>query len=326
MRVLVVETRRVGGAMALTRQQAYKALADKIRQRHGLPTGRVTPIAESVLKSYESSSERAYQQFAKSYADVVMKHGGHPDYDYLAELDRVGDTEEGTIATIFLDLRNFSKYCCFLSPGDVYKAKSATIEAVISVCRLYGGHLHEIPGDGVLFFFGGKYADDIEAATLAVQAACDAMWFLENEIIPEYNDSERYPDIYPKMGLDYGEALWGAYGADGFYEVKATSFYVDIASKMMGQCTARQTAIGDRVKEFLEVDEDYLESGKPYHRQLTVEGEKKEINYRTWLFDWRRYRKDNMPDDDADLSRLGMSGPMPQVKSSRSRLRDAPLA
>jgi adenylate cyclase len=312
--------------MALTKQQAYEALASKIRSNVGLRTEPFTPLAEAIVEKYRESSQWPYRRFAETYSDLKVRHGGHPDYDDLAEPDRVGETEEGTIATFFLDLRNFTKYCCFLPPIDVYQAKSATIEAAISVCRLYGGHLHEIPGDGVLFFFGGKDQDDTDSATRAVSAACDAMWFLEEEIIPEYNDDEKYPAIYPKMGLDYGDVLWGAYGADGFYEVKATSFHVDIASKMMSQCKAREMAIGDSVKEFLEVDEDYLETGKPYRRRLTVDGEEKEINYKTWLFDWRQYRSDNMPDDEADLSRLTMTGPLPQVKGSRSRLRDAPLA
>lgn len=312
--------------MSLTKQQAYEALASKIRSRVGFTTEQLKSLEDRTVERYLESKEWPYERLAKALRESPVTRGGHPDYNHLAEPESVGQTEEGVITTFFLDLRNFSKYCRLLSPQAVYKAKSATIEAIISVCYMYGGHLHEIPGDGVLFFFGGKNCDAVEYAGRAISAACDAIWFLEEEIIPEYNDDDNYPDIYPKMGLDHGEVLWGAYGADGYYEVKATSFYVDIASKMMRQCNARQIAMGDSFKEFLQISEDYLESGEPYHRQLTVEGEKREIDYKTWIFSWRNFRSNEMPDDSSNLSRMGTLGKLPGTTPSRSKLRDAPLA
>lgn len=312
--------------MSLTKQQAYEALARKVRSRVGFATDQLQSLDDQTVELYLGSSEWSYKRLAEVLKESQVSHGGHPDYDYLAEPGAVGETEKGSITTFFLDLRNFSKYCLFLSPQDVYEAKAATIEAVISVSYIYGGYLHEIPGDGVLFFFGGKNRDQVECASQAISAACDAMRLLEEKVIPEYNNDDKYPDIYPKMGLNYGEALWGAYGADGCYEVKATSFYVDIASKMMRQCKAREIAMGDSFKEFLEIDEDYLESGEPYDRQLTVDDETKEIHYKTWILDWYKFWSDKMPDDSSNLSQMGMVGESRQVKTSKTKLRDAPLA
>jgi class 3 adenylate cyclase len=208
---------------------------------------------------------------------------------------------------------------------NVYQAKAVVIAAVIDVCRMYGGHLHDIPGDGVLFFFGGKEQESLDAAMRAVQAACDGMVFLESDIIHEFNSEESYPDIYPKMGIDYGTVLWGAYGCDHCYETKATGFNVDIASKMMRQCNAKDIAIGDDLRTFLELPEDYLTRGWKYDRSLTIGGEERTVSYQTWLLDWRSFGRQEM-NTNSGLEQLGALGPIPRVVTSKSKLGDAPLA
>lgn len=312
--------------MALTKRAALKALGQKIRQRHGFRIDGSLLLGEEQIEQFIKSAEAPYKRFAEAYKGIEFRPGGHPDYDYLIEPENIGDTKEGVITTLFLDLKNFTKYCRLLSRENVYKAKAVVIAAVINVCWMYGGHLHEIPGDGVLFFFGHKNQEPLDAALQALQAACDAMAFLEEDIVPEYNDEDIYPDIYPKMGIDYGSVLWGAYGCDPYYEVKATAFNVDIASKMMCQCNSKQIAIGNDLKEFVNVDEEkYLAPGWKYERSLTVQGEKSTVCYQTWIFSWRIFRREEM-DEDLDLSNLGIVGPTPIVSRSKSKLGNAPLA
>lgn len=311
--------------MALTKREALRALGQRIRQRHGFGFDESAFLANERVKEFAESEEAPYQRFAQAYTGAKFTPGGHPDYDYLAERGNAGNTQEGQTTTLFLDLKNFTKYCCFLSREVVYKAKSAVIAGAIDVCRIYGGHLHEIPGDGVLFFYGRKDEETIDGTLQALQAACDAMAFLEEEIIPEY-DEDTYPDLYPKMGLDFGTALWGPFGSEPFYEVKATGFNVDIASKMMHQCNSKEIAVGEDLKVFAGLDEKkYLEQGWKYERELTVEGEKKSVQYQTWKFDWRRFRDEEM-DGDVDVSKLGLLGAAPTVIKSKSKLGDAPLA
>ncbi len=311
--------------MAITKTSAFKSLAQEIRRKYGLSYNSSLLLNEREIGDISKSADAAYQHFAQAYRGEEYRPGGHPDYNYLAEADNIGKTEEGQISAFYMDLKNFTKYCMLLSRSDVYKAKSAAIEAVISVCRIYGGHLHEVPGDGVLVFFGGKNADSTDVALHSLQAACDSMAFLEGDVIPEY-ENERYPDIYPKMGIDHGVSLWGAYGCNPHYEVKATSFYVDIASKMMGCCDSKEIAIGDSIKAFLDIDEaKYLKNEWTYSRELTVGGQKRSIEYKTWKLDWRKFRREMMRSDE-DLSMLGVVGPLPANIISKTKLGDAPLA
>jgi class 3 adenylate cyclase len=313
--------------MGLTKKEALHAIAAQARKRAKLDFDERAIPSKSLLDEYLQSPESPYKRFAEFMEALPFKRGGHPDYDYLAELPNVGQTEEGKITTLFMDLKNFTKYCCFLSREKVYQAKYASIESVIGVCRLHGGHLHEIPGDGVMFFFGGRQADDLTAARRALNAATDAMDLLEREVIVEYNDKEQYPSIHPKIGVDHGTALWGAYGAPPLFETKATAFNVDIAHKMMAERASQELAIGDDLKSLLEIDEKkYLEKGWAYCRQLTVSGQKKEVSYQTWVLNWRQYLQDR-DDEGKDLARLGtVTFTSPMVITSKTRLGDAPLA
>ena len=312
--------------MSITKKQALRAIAAQARKHAGLGFDPSALPRESEIREYLKSSERSYRQFAEFIQAVGPKSGGHPDYDHLAQPELIGTTVEGKITTLFMDLKNFTKYCCFLSREKVYQAKYASIEATIGVCRLHGGHLHDITGDGVMFFFGGVSANEFESAESALTAAADAMLLLEEEVIVEYNNKNQFPNIQPKIGIDFGQALWGAYGAAPNFEVKATSFNVDIANKMMSQRNSQEVAIGDDLMKHLDIDADeYLEPGWTYERQLTVDGVEKTISYKTWVFDWRRQLKDRA-DSDRDLSRLGIVGAPIVVTGSRTTLGDAPLA
>jgi class 3 adenylate cyclase len=312
--------------MGITKKEALHAIAAQARKRARLDYDKAALLPDYLVRDYLKSQDPTYKRFADFYEARDAKRGGHPDYDFLAQPDNVGNTVEGRITTLFMDLKNFTKYCCFLSPTDVYQAKFASIESTIGVCSLHGGHLHDITGDGVMFFFGGAACNDLDCARHALDAAADAMELLETVVISQYNNRDKYPNIHPKIGVDYGTALWGAYGAPPVFEAKATGFNVDVANKMMGERNSQEVAIGDNLREFLDVkEEEYLEPGWVYKKQMKVEGEEKEISYKTWVFDWRQHLRDRA-DDDRDLARLGTIKSSVVVTGSRTRLGDAPLA
>ena len=51
------------------------------------------------------------------------------------------------------------------------------------------------------------------------------------------------------------------------------------------------------IKEKLEIDEKYLRAGTPYSKQLTVENQEHKISYKTWFFDWKAFRSNEMGKD-----------------------------
>jgi class 3 adenylate cyclase len=312
--------------MGITKKQALRAIAAQARNHAGLSFDRGALLTDRTVEEYLRSPEVVYKRFGEFYKSLPFKRGGHPDYNHLASMESLGQTAEGNITTLFMDLKNFTKYCCFLSRNAVYQAKYASIEATIGVCRLHGGHLHDIPGDGVMFFFGGPQTNDLESARHALDAAADAMELLEEVVIAEYNDKSQYPNIHPKIGVDFGAALWGAVGAPPDFEVKATGFNVDIANKMMSRRNSQEVAVGDGLKDLLGIkEEEYLETGWVYERQMTVKGKVEKFSYNTWVFDWRKHLRER-GDADSDLARLGGLKSAAAASGSKTRLGDAPLA
>ena len=310
--------------MNIKKIDAYEKLGNQIRKKYGMEYDATKLYSNSEFAIIKESTNEFMHKYASAYSGEERTKGGHPNYDYLAEQSNIGLSESGSITAFYFDLKNFTKYFRLLDNKEkVYKAKAASIEAVASICYMYGGHLHEIPGDGVLFYFGGKYCDHSIEAQKALFALCDSMVILEKYIIPQYN-SDDYPDIYPKMGLDFGEVLWGAYGSNPNYEVKATSFNVDIASKMLSYCNSKESALGDDFKKHLEIEEIYLtKNDKSYRKQLKVKGVEKIIDYPIWKFNWREYYNKEMSDN-TEISNL--SNPKFKSTQSRSILKDAPLA
>lgn len=313
--------------MSITKKDALRAIAAQARKRVGLDYKSSALLSNEQVEGYLKSSDPTYRRFADFYLNNLNRRGGHPDYDHLALPNLAGKTEEGAITTLFMDLKNFTKYCCFLSPQAVYRAKSASIETAIGVCRIYGGYLHEIPGDGVMFFFGGKNKDDVDFAKKAIDAAADTMDTLEKEVMIEYNSSDQYPNIHPKIGVDYGNATWGAYGAQPIFEVKATSFNVDIAHKMMNERLSQEVAIGNDISDFLKIKkEKYLSTGWCYEKQLTVEGKTQQISYQTHIFDWQQWLQDKSNENE-DLSLIGtLKAPAIVTKSATRLSSSTPLA
>ena len=106
--------------MSLTKKDALRAIAAQARQRVGLDIKSGDLLNKEQVEEYLKSSDPAYRRFADFYLNNLTRRGGHPDYDHLALPNLAGKTEEGTITTLFMDLKNFTKYCCFLSPKDVY--------------------------------------------------------------------------------------------------------------------------------------------------------------------------------------------------------------
>ncbi len=306
----------------LTKKAILASIGNLARKKYGMSYNDELIVSESLIQPLLESSESNLRKFASITLGRSASYGGHPDYNHLAK--SVGQTAIGSTTALFFDLKNFTKYAKVLDLKKVYEAKAVSIEAVINVCYLYGGHLHEIPGDGVLMFFGGENCDAQLQCYYALYAAADSMNLLEEIVIPEYNSEEEYPDIYPKMGIDFGESLWGAYGASPNYEVKATSFYVDIASKMMNGCGSRSILVGDNLKTTLDIEDYFSKAGWEYHKQMTVNGKTVNIDYNAWEFDWKKFRSKIMKED-TELTNL-LDFPQTSPIRSRTILQDAPLA
>lgn len=218
-------------------------------------------------------------------SSVKRSLGGHPDFNHLS-----GDiTADSTITTMFADLRNFTRYGLFFTPKQIRFIKKAVISSFIYIVHAFDGHVHNIPGDGLMVYFGGKNEDDEESALNAIIAGSSLLYALESYINPlliqEYEFEER---LHMRVGIEFGNVIWGQYGIRSVEEVKATGFSVDFAAKIQQQADTDALRIGESIREKIEFSDDFFSNTRVYSKQL----KRVQKSVRHYDFDWRRALKE----------------------------------
>ena len=122
-------------------------------------------------------------------------------------------------------------------------------------------HVHRIMGDAVLAYFGGPGQKAEQGAIDALNCASVLRYFVENSVVPRLNE-EGFDEAFGiRIGIDYGpkeKVLWSSYGYPGMNEVTATSFHVDVASKLQHAAGKNQIMLGQSIIEFLDLPEELL--------------------------------------------------------------------
>jgi adenylate cyclase len=185
--------------------------------------------------------------------------GDHPDFRHL----------KGThnriycpITTLFMDLEGSTRLNLIYSLEDVQRVKNAFIRAAIEIIKSFDGHVHRIMGDAVMAFFGGMEVSSECASVDAINCAAVLQLFAEQVVRIDLGDEGLADPFGIRIGIDYGseeKVLWSSYGYPGMDEVTATSFHVDIASKLQHSAGRNQVMIGQSLKEILDFPDDLLD-------------------------------------------------------------------
>jgi class 3 adenylate cyclase len=225
--------------------------------------------------------------------------GDHPDFEFLR-----GTTLEEfcPVTTLFMDLEASTRLGILYPLSDVAKIKNAFICMAIEVVKSFDGHVHRIMGDAVMAYFGGRTGKPGAAAIDAINCAALLQLLVRVSVLPHL-DKQGYGDSFGiRIGLDHGprdNVLWRSYGYPGMEEITATSFFVDVASKLQHAAGRHQVMIGDSLKGFLDFPDELLsvktvvergeEVRQPYLLPNITDAEGRPINYRQHLLSWERY-------------------------------------
>lgn len=225
--------------------------------------------------------------------------GHHPDFEHLKGTK---NQEHCPIVTLFMDIESSTRLGILYSPEDVHRIKNAFICIAIELVKSFDGHVHRIMGDSVMAFFGGKSAKTENAVTDALNCASIIQFLVEKIIIPKL-DSEGYKDAFGiRIGIDYGSkenVLWSSYGFPGIEEVTATSFHVDVASKLQHFAGRNQIMLGQSLMQHIDFPDMFLATQtstnngqtKPeyYVQPNHTDRNGKPINYLQKIFLWEDY-------------------------------------
>jgi adenylate cyclase len=220
--------------------------------------------------------------------------GDHPDFLHLKGTD---DRVFCPITTMFMDIEGSTRLGLLYPIEDVFRIKNAFIRAAIEVIATFDGHVHRIMGDAVMAYFGGKNMRPEAAVVDGLNCAALLRALAERVVVPKLAELGFDHAFGIRIGLDFGPedaVLWSSYGYPRSDEVTATSFFVDVASKLQHAAGRNQIMVGDSLKGFLDLHDDFLavrnvvqRNGileRPYVTPNHTGPDGQPINYRQYVF------------------------------------------
>jgi hypothetical protein len=204
-----------------------------------------------------------------------------------------------------MDIEASTRLNLLYSPQDVFLIKNAFISCAIALISAFDGHVHRIMGDAVMAYFGGKETTAEDDVINSLNCASLLMYFADNVVRKQLKEIYGYEDPFGiRIGIDYGpkdKVMWASYGFPGSSEVTATSFYVDVASKLQHSAPRNQIMLGQSLRDYVDFPEcllsikTYTEAGETYKDPFLTpnltDRDGNAINYRKYLLNWREYLK-----------------------------------
>ena len=249
---------------------------------HGLDA---LPIDQGLLRSFEAFYEQPFSvahrpiKFSKSasfsenavahaaadagelsIAGAFGKHpnpvpsiGDHPDFLHLKGTD---DVCYCPITTMFMDIESSTRLSLLYPLEDVRRIKNAFIQTAIQIMRCFEGHVHRIMGDAVMAYFGGPGAKVEDTIINGINCAAILRHFAAKVVVQKLKAEGYDHDFGIRIGLDHGphqQVLWSSYGFPGMDEVTATSYYVDVASKLQHAAGRNHAMLGQSLIETIDL-------------------------------------------------------------------------
>lgn len=208
------------------------------------------------------NKEYALQKIVRKWLDKddsknVGKIGVHPDFSLLLGTN---DVCYQSMTSMFIDIKNSTRLTLVRPLEDVQIIKNSVLRAASELVRSFDGHVHRFMGDALMAFFGGKNQSKESSALAAISCAALLRVFMKESVLPflknHFDDKDL--DIGFRVGIDFGDdndILWSSYGYSQVNEVTATSFYVDVASKLQSLASKDNVMLGQNIIDFLDFPE-----------------------------------------------------------------------
>lgn len=221
--------------------------------------------------------------------------GTHPDFKHL---EKTNDSEQHYIVSMFVDIKNSTSI--YLKTKDLIRTryiKNTMLRVITIFMQVFDGHIHRLQGDAVFSYFGWKDKCEEDAIIDSLNAASFLLYYIENRLNQQLEEENLAP-IKLRIGIDFGEkeeVLWSEYGLYPSTEVTTTSIHTDLAAKLQNQASANIIMIGDNIKTFLDLPDEFItkktyqENGEKKEKDYILK--KPEKHYRMWVFQHENYLK-----------------------------------
>lgn len=260
-----------------------------------MPTELGDRFGRSVLSNFTRLQERS---LGKSYlnesllASAAEIRTGHPLFSDL----EIGEQRSSDLASVFLDLSNFTGRTFWDDPEDVAFLAHAVLSGFTEVVKNLGGHVLGLRGDGLFAAFGPT-SDPAVAVGVAATACAAALEGVKEVLNPQL----RYRNIDPvvaRAGADYGTAVFVRSGIASTSEVNVIGFASNFAAKCEKSANAWELVVGETFASHINVKSHlftHAESPKKYTREYQTK------SYNFYNYSWKHL----LPEVDSTVAELG---------------------
>jgi adenylate cyclase len=234
----------------------------------------------------EEFSTRVLARFDTLQNPLVLKsrsigealQTGHPMYDRLA----VGQRQSCEMASVFLDLTNFTGRTFWDEPGQVADLAHAVLSGFTGIVHRLGGHVLGLRGDGLFAGFG-PHNDPRVAVALAALASAASLDAIQNGLNPALKLRGLQP-VQARAGCDYGDAVFMRTGTDQVSEINVIGFASNFAAKCEKVALSWEIVIGERFAAYVQ-NATLLTHHERSPKTYTREGEDRQ--YKFFDYKWR---------------------------------------
>ena len=178
----------------------------------------------------------------------AIKQGGVEYYGIVSESDeflREHVNEKIPMAVMFVDLVGSTDMSLSLPEEKVAMIVSSFAQEMAIAVKQHSGYTLKFVGDAVIGYFIHKSA--LMASDNAISCAQTMIKIIEDGINPILNNYD-YPDLYIKIGVDYGESMVMRYGNDKIRShVDLLGPVLNIAAKVQNKAKPQQIMIGEDI-------------------------------------------------------------------------------
>lgn len=235
-------------------------------------------FGDTVLANFSPGSTEL--RASAHYGSAVGSAVGHPMFVDL----RIGESRSCSMASVFLDLTNFTGRTFWDDPDDVTALAHSVLSGFAEVVVDLGGHVLGLRGDGLLAGFGPTSDPSISVAVAAL-ACATALDAVQNDLNPRLK-SRGIDPVQARAGADFGHTTFVRSGTPEASEVNVIGFATNFAAKCEKAAASWELVVGEAFAEHIpdtSLLEAHPKSPKPYTR-----------NYQTKTYSFSKYRWQKM--------------------------------
>lgn len=177
-------------------------------------------IRKKVFKTFRAMEER--NELEKIFGQQVSKEIVD---DFIKNKMKI-ENRTREVCIMFLDIRNFSKYCEGKTPEEINKYQNNTLGFMIDIVNEHGGIVNQILGDGFMATFGAPIPSETYSKD-AVIASIKIISSLEKK-----NESGEILQTNVGIGLHSGEVVTGNVGTIDRKQYSVTGNTVILAARL----------------------------------------------------------------------------------------------